>query len=366
MRVIERYISKSIIINLIGTLLVFMLLFILIDSASNLDEYINRQVSITIIMQYYLWFLPVILQQTMAIAYLIACLLTYAALNSHNEIIALRSSGLTFWKLARPALTIAMIISAAMFYLNENYIPRAETTVRMIKEDNFAIEADHTKKLPVIHHLTFYGMQNRLYFIDAFDPNTKTLSGITIIAFDSDQNIKEKIVALEGTWTGIVWKFKQCHITPYGQTQPGPTRINVYEEKLMDIKETPDDFIRQQKNVSYMNMKELRSYIQRFANSGATRAITNLRVDMHSKIAYPFTTLIIILLGLPLVIGSGKRQAQTFTALGIAVMIGFLYYVLNAVGLAMGKGDILPPVVAAWMAPAFFSLAAFYIIRIKF
>lgn len=365
MRIIERYISKSIILNLIGILIIFTLLFILVDSASNLDEYIDRSVSIDVIIQYYLWFLPVMLQQTVAIAYLIACLLTYASLNTHNELIALRSGGLNFWKLAKPALTFAVVISAIMFYLNEKHIPLAEANARAIKEDNFVIDASK-KKQPVIHNLTFYGMHNRLYFIDSFDPNTSTLNGITIITFENNQNIKEKIVALEGTWTGIMWKFKQCNITPFKQTETGPTRILVYDEKLMDIKETPQDFIKQRQHVNYMNIKELRSYIERFANSGAARAVDSLRVDLHAKIAYPFTTIIILLVGLPLVMISGKRQAQTFTALGIAVLIGFLYYVANAIGLAMGKGDILPPYVAAWLAPAFFALTAFYIIRTKF
>ena len=366
MRILDRYITQSLILSFLGTLLVFSVLFVLIDSASNLDEYIDRSVSLDVIMEYYMWFLPVVLQQTVAIAYLIGCLLTYANLNTHNEIIALRSGGLNFWRLARPALSFALVIAAFMFYLNENYIPIAEARARLIKEDNFTLEVDRKKNQSLINNLTFYGLNNRLYFIDSFDPNTYTLKGITIIGFDGDQNIKEKIVALEGSWTGIAWKFKQCNITPFKQADDGPTRIKVYDEKLMDIKETPRDFLRQRQNVKYMNINQLREYIRRFSNSGATRAVENLRVDLHAKIAYPFTTPIILLIGLPLVMMTGQRRAQTFAALGIAIIIGFLYYVINAVGLALGKGGVLPPYVAAWMAPSFFSLAAFYIIRTRF
>lgn len=366
MRIIDRYLTKSIILNFLGTLLVFSLLFILIDSASNLDEYIDRKVSLDVIIEYYLWFLPVVLQQTIAIAYLIGCLLAYANLNTHNEIIALRAGGLNFWKLARPALSFALVISALMFYLNENYIPQAEERARAIKEENFILEIDRKHDRTLITNLSFYGMNNRLYFIDSFNPNSATLAGITIIGFDGKQNIKEKIVALEGVWTGIAWKFKQCNITPFKNADGGPTRIKIYDEKLMDIKETPRDFTYQRQSVKYMNLRQLAGYIERFSNSGATRAVENLRVDLHSKIAYPFAPLIILLVGLPLVMISGQRRAQTFTALGLAVMIGFLFYVANAVGLAFGKGGLLPPYVAAWLAPAFFSLAALYIIKTRF
>jgi len=259
MRILDRYILKSIILNFIGILVIFSLLFILVDSASNLDEYIDRRVSMDIVVRYYLWFLPVMLQQTVAIAYLIACLLAYANLSTHNELIAMRSGGLNFWRLARPALTLAVLVSASMFYLNEQHIPKAEANARAIKEDNFVIGASNGTKQSLITNLTFYGMQNRLYFIDSFDPATNTLTGITIIGFDNDQNLKEKIVALEGTWTGIVWKFRQCNITPFKPADEGPTRILVYDEKLMDIKETPQDFIKQQQSVNYMNIRELRS-----------------------------------------------------------------------------------------------------------
>jgi lipopolysaccharide export system permease protein len=366
MRIIDRYLAKSIILNFLGTLLVFALLFVLIDSASNLDEYIDRKVSLDVIVEYYLWFLPVVLQQTIAIAYLIGCLLAYAGLNTHNEIIALRAGGMSFWRLAKPALSFALVISAFMFYLNENYIPQAEARARAIKEENFTLETDRTRNKNLITNLSFYGMNSRLYFIDSFDPNTTVLKGVTIIEFDGNQEMKEKTVAFEGVWTGIAWKFKHCNITPFNQTEEGPTRIKIYDEKLMDIQETPKDFIRQRQNVKYMNLKQLSGYIERFSNSGAARAVENLRVDLHAKIAYPFSPIIILLVGLPLVMISGLRRAQTFAALGLAVMIGFLFYVANAIGLALGKGELLPPYVAAWIAPAFFSLAALYVIRTRF
>jgi len=75
---------------------------------------------------------------------------------------------------------------------------------------------------------------------------------------------------------------------------------------------------------------------------------------------------VIVLMGLPLAIMTGRRKAMTFTSIGIAMAIGFLYYVLNAVGLALGKGGALPPIVAAWLSPMIFLVAAGILIRRKF
>ncbi len=367
MRILDRYMTAPIFVIFLTTVMVFSMLFVLIDTASNLDEFIDRQVGLQVLIQYYLNYLPVFIVKSSPIACLIAVLFTYTGLNNHNELVVLRSSGMNFWQIAKPALCFGIIIASCVFLINERIIPEAENALKKIKSDNLMLETDRKhKKMAEIKNLTFYGLKNRLYFIDNFDPNTADLNGITIIGYDNQQVVKEKIVALKGKWTGIAWKFYQCHITTFDQDVNSPTTVKVYEDKLLDIKETPEDFLKQRLNVEAMNIQELKSYISRFADSGATRAINNLRVDMHEKIAFPFANIVIILVGLPIVMVTGRRRAATFTSLGIAVAIGFLYFVCYSVGLALGKGDILPPMLSAWIAPLLFSTIALYLIRRSF
>ncbi len=363
MRIIDRYIARSVVATFVIAVFVFCLLYVLIDSASNLDEFIDRQVPFSVITEYYMNFLPVVVKQTGPIAFLIAALLTFAMLNTNNELIALRAGGLGFFKLARPVLILALLCCAGFFYLNERYLPESEKRAREIKEENLTLKEDR-QKASRLQNLSFYGLKNRLFFISSFDPETETLQGITIIGFDEQQNIREKIVSFEGTWTGIAWKFKQCHITEFGNSPTdGPAKIKVYEEKLMDIKETPADFLRQRTHVNYMNIKQLHEYIERFENSGAASVVNSLKVNFHGKMAAPFSSLAIVLLGLPLVMVSGRRQAQNFTALGIALIVGLLYYVADSVSLALGQGGALPPIIAAWLAPCLAFLIALYNIQ---
>jgi len=134
----------------------------------------------------------------------------------------------------------------------------------------------------------------------------------------------------------------------------------------MDIKETPEDFLKQRLSVESMNIKDLSSYISKFSESGAVRALNNLRVDFHQKIAYPFGSFVIILVGLPFAMMIKGRRRSTFASVGIALGIGFLYYVLNAVCLALGKGGLFPPLLAAWASPLLFSGIAFLLIESNF
>ena len=108
--------------------------------------------------------------------------------------------------------------------------------------------------------------------------------------------------------------------------------------------------------------------LQQVSTSSDTRSplINNLKVDLHQKISFPMGNIIIVLVGLPLALMTGRRKAQSFVALGIAIGVGFFYHLFNVVMLAFGKGGLFPPIVAAWMAPAVFSLFAYYLIKTKF
>ncbi len=367
MRILDSYILKSIVIIFVSTIIVFAFLYILIDAAANLDELIRQKVGLDVLWQYYSSFFPIIFTQTAPIACLIATLLTLSRLNSHNEVIVLRSSGLNFWQITKPALCFGILVSTFIFWVNERFVPRATASSEQIRTDNIILKADKERKQASIKNLTFYGLKNRLYFIDSFDPNTYELEGITIIGQDNKQNFQEKIVALKGQWTGIAWKFFKCQITSFNPNDlANPQQIKYYEEKLMDIKETPQDFIRQRINVTAMNIRQLYDYIKRFSNSGATKALNNLRVDLHQKIAFPFGNIVIILIGMPLALMTGRRKALTFTSLGISIAIGFFFYVFNAIGLALGKGGLFPPFLAAWLAPLIFLGMALHLIRTRF
>jgi lipopolysaccharide export system permease protein len=368
MRILDRHINRSIIKTFILTVFMFTVLYIVIDVTAQLDEFIDRKVPLSILIKYYLLYIPVILLQTSSFACLISVLLTFSSLNNSNEITVMRASGLDFWRITKPAIFFSLLVSVFVFWLGESYVPRAMQETRQIREENMVLTIDrHNKKMEKIKNLTFYGLKNRLYFVDTFDPDSSTLEGITIIELDDKQNIKEKTVAYKGVWTGIAWKFYNCQITSYLLDAGNrPDKVKVYREKLMDIKETPADFLRQRLDVAAMNIKQLNQYINRFSNSGAIRAINNLKVDLHQKITYPIGNFVIVLIGLPFAMMIKNRKGMTFTSLGIAIVIGFLYYVTNALAIAFGKGDLFPPFLSAWITPLIFTVTALIVIESNF
>ena len=361
MRILDSYITRSVVQIFLSTILLFCFLYILIDLASHMDDFLNNKVPLTTIASYYSSFFPVIFVQTSPIACLLATLFTYSTLNNNNEIIALRASGLDFWKITRPAIIFSLMISAFIFMVNEKFVPQSASLSQDIREEK--IEVKKSARTPITQ-LFFYGLDNRLFFIDAFVPFDKTLKGLTVIGQDSQQRMTEKITAMRGEWTGSAWKLYNCQITRYNpvdQSLEGDAPF--FKEKIVDIKESPNDILKQKSTISTMNIRELKAYMKRFKGSGATAVMNSLKVDLHQKIAYPFACIIIILVGLPFALVTGKRKGLTFASVGIALLIGFLFFVVNSVGLALGKGGVLPPLLAAWFAPILFLLAGAWITK---
>jgi lipopolysaccharide export system permease protein len=349
----------------LSAILLFTFLYVLIDAATHLDDFIANKVPASIVLNYYASFFPVIFVQTSPIACLLAVLFTYSGLNNNNEIIALRASGLNYRQITQPAIIFGLIVTAMVFLVNERFAPGAALLAQEIKKGKIEVsEKNRAEKPAVIKYLFFYGTNNKLFFIDEFDPTTKSISGITIIGQDQKQRMNEKITASKGQWTGSEWKLFNCQLATYDPADLTITHdVQFFKEKTLNLNESPEDIMKQRLSVSAMNIRQTKAYIKRFKASGAIVALNNLKVDLHQKIAYPFACIVIIFVGLPFALVTGKRKGLTFASVGIALAIGFLFYVVNAVGLALGKGGALTPFTAAWLAPVLFTIAGIYLIR---
>jgi lipopolysaccharide export system permease protein len=214
------------------------------------------------------------------------------------------------------------------------------------------------KKPEVIDNLTMYGLKNRLFFINKFYLTTNTMQGITILEHDEHQNITKKIVANKGIYKDNLWRFYRCITYNFDQNGQILQEPQYFEEEIMVIPETPQDFINQRQRPDFMTIAQLDDYIWKLSRSGASTVIRNLKLDLYQRFTSPFTSMLIILLGIPFSLMMRKR-ATGLSSIGLSIIVGFLYYILDAISIALGKGGILTPILAASLshiAVFFFSM----------
>ena len=362
MRILDRYILKSIVSIFISCIFVFLFLYIVIDLLSNLDEVLKHQASLMLMVRYYLSYLPIMFVQVSPFACLLSTVYTFGRLNHNNEIIAMRSSGLSIFDIARDALIFGLFISFMVFWVSDRFVPSSSVENQKIQTQiQEGTIKNKLKKTETITNLSMYGLRNRLFFINKFSPETKTMEGITILEHDQNQNLTKKIIAPKGIYEDGLWKFFQSityNFDRNGQVIDEPLYM---EEEIMSIPETPQEMASLRQKPEQMNIRQMQNYIWRLSKSGATGIIRNMKVDLYQRFTAPFTSLIIIFLGIPFSLMMRKR-ATGMSAIGVSIIVGFCYYVLDAVCLAIGKSGLLLPFMAASLSHIIVLSTSLYLI----
>ena len=362
MRILDRYILKSIISIFISCIFVFLFLYIVIDLLSNLDEVLKHQATLMLMARYYLSYLPIMFVQISPFACLLSTVYTFGRLNHNNEIIAMRSSGLSVLDIARNALIFGLLISLTVLWVSDRLVPTSLVENQKIQAQiQEGLTRNKLKKTEVITNLSMYGLRNRLFFINKFSPETKTMEGITILEHDQNQNLTKKIIAPKGVYQDGLWRFFQSityNFDRNGQVIDEPLYL---EEEIMSIPETPQEMASLRQKPEQMNIHQMQNYIWRLSKSGATGIIRNLKVDLYQRFTSPFTSIIIIFLGIPFSLLMRKR-ATGMSAIGVSIIVGFCYYALDAVCLAIGKSGPLMPFLAVSLSHIIVLSTSLYLI----
>ncbi len=363
MRILDRYILKSVLSLFFGCLLTFLFLYVIIDVFSHLEEILKHQVSLNVLRQYYLAYIPIIFVQVAPIASLLSVLYTFGKLNRNNEIIAMRSAGLSIFQITKAVIIFGIILGVTIFWVNDKFVPQAAYITEKIKDQmEKGTKRAQEKENEVISNLSMYGLKNRLFFVNKFSLATNTMEGIVILEHDEHQNITKKIVANRGGYEDGLWRFYQSITYSFDENGQIISEPQYLEEEIMNIPDTPHDFLTQRQHPDFMTIAQLDDYIWKLSKSGAITVIRNLKVDLYQKFTLPLTSITIILLGIPFSVRM-KKRATGLSSLGISIMLGFLYYVLNAIGIALGKSGIFMPVLAVSLSHILALISATYLIH---
>ncbi len=347
MRILDRYIFRSVLAVFLLCLLTFVFLYVIIDLFAHLDVILKMKSGPELLLRYYASYLPFIFVQITPFSCLLSVLYAFARLNHDNEIVAMRSSGMSIFSITRTVVLFGVILSGLVFLVNDRIMPEALQANETIRQQ---LESGTQRKVKyrdeVLHNVAIYGLRNRLFFINNFYPKEKVMEGITILEHDERQNITRKIVASRGVYENKRWKFFQSitySFDPDGQMTHEP---RFKEEEVMPIPEGPDEFLDQKQSPDYMSLVQIKDYIWKLSRSGATTVIRNLRVDFYHRLFAPLSTVLIILLAIPFGLKI-RRKTTGLSSLGLSLILGFFYYVLNAVSLALGKAGLIPPLLCA-------------------
>lgn len=359
MKIIDKYMVKGFLGPFIWCLLLFIVMAVIIDVFSFIDDIVKFKIPITSIMAFYIYYIPTIFLQVTPMAALLSTVYVLSNLNKNNEIIAMKSSGISLWRVLTPILLIGSVVSIIMFIVNDRVVPVSSKISNYIRRE----ELEKQKKVgeqKIIESVALYGSGNRILFARTYDTEKKVLSDVIMHQHDKEESLVSKITAQKGEWNGRTWVFSKVivwKIDNAGRILGEPV---FYEEREIPLKEKPSDFANRDWRADYMSYRDLKAYINNFRGAGA-KVIKGLLVDLHYKVSFSFISLIIILIGAPFALIT--TRGGVLIGVGMSIGIGLLYYAFIAMSLAFGKAGLLPPVAAAWLGNVLFAGIGIHLIN---
>lgn len=351
MPILDRYLIREIIKHFALVLVAGTGIYLVVDFFENIDNFMEAGLTVVRTLQFLQLKLPLITAQITPVGVLLAVLITLGLMNKNNEIIALKSGGMSIYSLIRPIFIVGLCATAFLFLISEIVVP---LTIRKAN-DIYRMEVKKYTQTRGVKDLWFKS-HRCIVFISYFNPRKKTISGVTLNFFDNQFRLKRRIDAAEGQFRQGQWvlhDIMEQELNPNSATYD--TRF--IQEKVENIEFKPEDLQRVAKKSEEMSFQDLRRYIEDVESEGYDA--TPYRVDLHGKFALPLACLIVCLIGTGITVRKISKQGLSVNvALGIVVL--FLYWIVHSFCLSLGHGGMLPPIVAAWMSNFIFACVAVY------
>ena len=351
-RVLHRYVIREYLNIFSLSLSSLILIYVVVLFFQKMNFFVKYNASFNVILLYLLYKIPeVVFQWTLPYAVLLATLLTLGTLSRHGEITAMKAAGISLYRLTFPLFFIALFISLCAFLGNEYLVPLANQKNRHLLSVRLKKEPSSFFK----NYKIWYRSDHHIFNIQLLDPKQKALKGFTLYEFDDRFRCVQRIDAKEAKWIDEKWKL--CDGTVRHFDEGGSIQTTPFGELEIPMPETWASFQSIERQSEEMSYTQLRNYVQKIQSAGYDS--TRYLVDLYAKLSFPFLNLIMILIGVPFALKTG-RSGGVALSIGVSVMIGFAYGVTFYVFLSFGKSGILSPFLSAWIPTILFGLAGIF------
>jgi len=346
--VVSRYLIREFVGILVPIVAVFVTLYLIVDFFDRLDVLLRNHAPVGSALRYFAFKIPLIVTQIMPPAVLAAMLLSLGLLSRRNELVALRASGVSLVQTALPLLGLAAVISLATLAWNETIVPYSTQEYQYV--NNVEIRK-RTQRSLLSERETWYHGADGFYNIEHIDTRRAALLGLTIYRTDTAFDLRSIIEVPSLHWTGSGWTAEgavEHTIGPDGELVTTPLAAD-----QTVIHETLGDFLEVRREPEELSYRALRQRLEELSRKGIDAS--SFLVDLHLKLAVPFTTLVLACVAIPLA-GRVQRHPSIAATVGVGLLIGFAYWVVLGLSTALGESTVLPAAVSAWAANVTFLL----------
>ncbi|NJM65141.1 MAG: YjgP/YjgQ family permease [Acaryochloris sp. RU_4_1] len=286
--------------------------------------------------------LPYFISLAIPMAVLLTCLLTFARMHTDGELMALQAAGLHLRRLVQSSLCFAFMALILMFGLSEGLVPVSQAQAQQVlmktlQQGNFELQDP-----PILYK--DYGRHSdldRLFY--AQQSEDQTLYGLTVLDWTSPEEPKI-ITAKSATWHAAEnrWTFKNGIIYPVNIKGTTPYILEFSEQQIQLA-----SFAVPEINPNTLSLIQAQQYLAILRQQDMQSKARTLEIQIHRKVALPFTVLVFGFVGS--VLGMSRRRLAASSGFGLSLVLVLGQYVLIFIADVGGQLGQLSPWFAAWL-----------------
>lgn len=360
MKILDRYILREMLGPFLFGLGAFTVLFFSVETLMGVARMVvESKAGFDLVMEYLYCRLPQVLVFTFPMSVMLASLLAFGRLSGEGELTALKANGISFFRIALPALMLCCAVSLGALYLNDQVVPQKLKRAYDILFDSQ--DADSFQKAVLSAPKVMENGQEQMVYAHKIDLEHKTMKGVFIHYFFENMRRRE-IYADKARWDGKVWHLHNMRTIEYDLSG-----VPIYEATsdsgwtAMEVDESPDApgaLAERQTRPEELSRGELAATLRRFRvdenDEEMVRERNRYRVMYHQKVALPWTSLVFGAFAIPL--GVRPHRSSRSIGLGLSLLFILVYYVLMTVGMVLGETGALDAATGAWLPNLIFGI----------
>ncbi len=350
LKIIDRYIIRKFLSTFFISIVLIISIAIVIDLSEHLTKFLDNHVPLQlIIFEYYANFIPYYTNLFLFLFVFISVIFFTSKMAAKNEITAILTSGISFFRLLLPYFYASFVVAALSWYLGNFVIPPANK--KLVKFENTYFYKTSPYSTRNIHKQIKPGV---FLYIQYFDSRNKVAHIFSIEKFVNNQ-LKSKLFAKYARWDSVKskWIVYDYFIRNYHRTYDDmkfgkriDTAINII----------PKDLESRQIDITTLNLPQLNEFIKEERLRGSEN-INQYLLEKYKRTAYPFSTFILVFLGVT--ISSKKQKGGTGLNIGIGLTLSFAYIFLMQVSDQFSIKGGMDPLLAVWLPNLIFTVIAF-------
>ena len=348
---LDKYLLTQFFTVLTMSLMGFLVIFIVVDLIENLDRFVDNRVPPMVTLTYYFYTIPWFISIALPMSMLLSTVFSIGMMVKRNEWTAMKSTGISLYRLSTPLLIVGILISFLSFLLDNQLVSYGNKKRYTIDRDYLKKKSRHKIKNSLKN---IFLQKDMSVHIGIEKYNIKKMSGNVLTWVDLETDvIRKRIDAKKIKFEPLsnFWKISNYSIRKF---ENGLETSVYFSEKdtLINLNFTPEDINKQARSPEELDYYELTSRIIDLKENGVKTV--KWEVTRYLKVSFSLTNFIVVLCGIPLVVFREKNSLSF--GIGMSVFVIFGYYAFIKFGQSLGFKDQLSPIFSAWIGNVIFFL----------